>query len=80
MTATPVSPAGIEASVLMWVTMLEMKNQHIIDDMRKIKAAQEKKSTRKTGMNVEKFGINVGIYGIKTTHFFEAFYHYSRNF
>ncbi len=35
------------------------------------------KSTRKTGMNVGKFGINVVIYGTKMWCFFETFYHYN---
>ena len=35
------------------------------------------KTTRKTGMNVEKFGINVVIYGTKMWCFFGTFYDYN---
>ena len=37
-------------------------------------------TTRKTGINVEKFGINVAIYGTKMRSFFGTFYDYNMIF
>ncbi len=44
------------------------------------RVAMETLTTRKTGMNVGKFGINVAIYGTKMRHFLEAFYDYNLDF